>query len=93
MKHFPATKFVRFDDVNDARVVLAAELSRFGAPRSLVMYFDEATNSGLVDVFVSDDDQKHVIIKMSAADNAPAWLWVAPSGCIKVESPESLVMH
>jgi hypothetical protein len=54
-------------DRNDMRVILAAELGRFGAEKKLIGSMDELVRKGVAEVFVSDDKDELVMLRVNEA--------------------------
>ena len=53
-------------DRADMRVILAAELGRFGAEMRLIASTDEMVSVGIADVLVSDDDDELIMLQLSS---------------------------
>ena len=62
------------------RVRLAYELGRFSADKRLAVAFDDLVKDRLADVFVSDDEDERVMLKIKADGTC---LIVAEHGLIK----------
>jgi hypothetical protein len=84
----PSTRFYQIADRNDARVLLAAELSAKGIEKQLVVHFDEIVKSGIADVFIGDDDDEPVVVKM---DNQ--WFSVTEGGLLNIKPNKAQGLH
>ena len=80
-----SARFHQLADRNDARVILAAELSANGAEKQFVAYYDQLAKAGVVDVFVGDDDDEPVLIKLKTRGEKPVWKLVTKDGLRTIE--------
>jgi len=62
--------------MNDARVVLAAELARRRASKDQIMEMDNQIRSGTAHVGIFDDDDERVVVMMDGK-----YLLVCDGGC------------
>ncbi|MEJ0050594.1 MAG: hypothetical protein WDN02_05210 [Methylovirgula sp.] len=64
---FKDRRFLTVAERADMRVILAATLGRFGANNQLIDAMDTAVNEEAVDVFISDDADEYVLLKMEGS--------------------------
>ena len=70
-------------DRTDMRVILAAELGRFGAEKDLICRMDELVRKGAEEVFVSDDEDELVMLRLNEAIEH-CYLLVTEAGLVEV---------
>src|SRR6185437_40794 len=59
-------QFLPVADRADMRVILAAELGRRGADKKLINAMDGVVREGAADVFVSDDDDELIMLRIDS---------------------------
>jgi hypothetical protein len=74
-------EFHFFADRNDARVVLTAELGRFGVDKNLIFAMDQMVQLGQADVFISDNDDEQVMLRLyDPKSGVPRYVLVLEAG-------------
>ena len=74
-------RFLPVADRVDMRVILAAELGRFGTEKKLISTMDEMVAAGGADVLISDDNDELVMLRM----DGDCYVVVTETGFLRVE--------
>jgi hypothetical protein len=77
-------KFLPIGDRADMRVILAAELGRYGADKGWIDAMDGMVREGAADVFVSDDNDEVIMLRIGA----DCLIVVTESGFLKIPCVE-----
>jgi hypothetical protein len=74
-------QFLPVGDRADMRVILAAELGRFGKEKKLISTMDEMVTAGVADVFISDDNDELVMLRIEG----DCYVVVTDTGFLRVD--------
>jgi hypothetical protein len=74
-------RFLPVVDRADMRVILAAELGRYGADKKLIDSMDWVVRECAADVFVSDDNDEVVMVRI----DGDCYIVVTETGFIRVD--------
>jgi hypothetical protein len=74
-------QFLPVGDRADMRVILAAELGRFGKEKKLISTMDEMVTAGVADVFISDDNDELVMLRIEG----DCYVVVTETGFLRVD--------
>jgi hypothetical protein len=74
-------QFLPVGDRADMRMILAAELGRFGKEKKLISTMDEMVTAGVADVFISDDNDELVMLRIEG----DCYVVVTETGFLRVD--------
>jgi hypothetical protein len=74
-------QFLPVADRADMRVILAAELGRLGTEKKLISTMDEMVIDGDADVFISDDNDELVMLRIEG----DCYVVVTETGFLRVD--------
>jgi hypothetical protein len=74
-------RFLPVADRADMRVILAAELGRFGKEKKLISTMDAVVAAGAADVFISDDNDELVMLRIEG----DCYVVVTETGFLRVD--------